>query len=251
MKDYKFKFIGMISVCMTTYNGEKYLKQQIESILYQLQEGDELIISDDGSTDNTINIIESFQSDKIILLNHKSEGRIYKNFENSIINSKNEFILLSDQDDIWLENKLSYFKNALFDYDLVISNCSIINESNNIILPYFYTKYSTFQKSFLGNLYKNSYLGCCMGFRRNILNIILPFPRGIANHDWWIGLICKFSKKKILYIDKPLLLYRKHNNNNSCTHEESKYSLYQKLLWRIIIIIQILKRRLLCMKMKF
>lgn len=233
-----------ISVCMATYNGEKFIKEQISSILYQLGNDDELIISDDGSTDNTINIIRSFNSNQIILLKHKNKSKIYKNFENALLHAKNEIIILSDQDDIWLENKIVHFRNALSDKDLIISNCRIINETGKIIEPLFYYQYSKFQKSFIGNLYKNTYLGCCMGFRKEMLDIILPFPLGISCHDSWIGLICKFNNKRIGYIDEPLLHYRKHAVNNTPTHEKSKYPLHQKIVWRIIYIFQILRRSL-------
>ncbi len=204
---------NLISVCMASYNGEKYIYDQIISILQYLDEGDELIISDDGSSDNTVKIIESFNTKQIKLITNKRRAKIYNNFENAIRHAKNSFILLSDQDDVWLENKLEIFRLNLYENDLVISNCRIIDGQGSIIEPLFFKYHSKFDESFIGNLYKNTYLGCCLGFRREILDIILPFPNGIANHDWWIGLICKFSNKKIKYINEPLLLYRRHGEN--------------------------------------
>jgi hypothetical protein len=80
-----------------------------------------------------------------------------------------------------------------------------------------------------------------MGFRRENLDIILPFPNGIANHDWWIGLICKFVNKQIKYINEPLLLYRRHETNNSFSGTSGN-PFYKKIYWRIIILIQIIRR---------
>lgn len=95
----------MISVCMATYNGEEYIKEQLESILCQLGEMDEIIISDDGSTDNTLNIIESYNDSRIkIHINTGKHGFVY-NFENALQKAKGEYIFLSDQDDIWLPEK--------------------------------------------------------------------------------------------------------------------------------------------------
>ena len=95
----------IISVAMATYNGEKYIKEQLDSILKQLNNNDEIIISDDGSTDNTINIINSYNDKRIRIIEgpHKS---VKQNFANAISNCKGKYIFLSDQDDIWLDYKV-------------------------------------------------------------------------------------------------------------------------------------------------
>ena len=96
----------MISVCMASYNGEKYIKEQIDSILKQLSDEDELVISDDGSTDNTLSVIQSIHDKRIKLIHNQGEHGYSRNFENALKNSKGDYIFLSDQDDVWKDNKV-------------------------------------------------------------------------------------------------------------------------------------------------
>jgi len=110
-----------ISVCMATYNGERYLKEQLDSILKQLSFTDEIIISDDGSQDRTIEIIESFGDSRIKLFHSTQQNLIY-NFENALSKASGDIIFLSDQDDIWYENKVEKSMYHLQKYGLVFSN---------------------------------------------------------------------------------------------------------------------------------
>ncbi len=100
----------MISVCIATYNGEKYIRPQIESIIVQLDPGDEIVISDDGSTDDTLNIIASFADDRIKVFDHSRDKKqkvkysfehVTRNFENALRHAKGDLIFLSDHDDFW------------------------------------------------------------------------------------------------------------------------------------------------------
>ena len=108
---------SMISVCMATYNGEKYLKDQLDSILKQIQSSDEVIISDDGSNDSTRYIIEKFQKEykNIYLVDGPKRG-VQKNFENALKHARGDILFLSDQDDIWMDGKvervLKEFENS-------------------------------------------------------------------------------------------------------------------------------------------
>ena len=115
----------MISVCMATYNGERYIKRQIDSILYQLGEDDELIISDDGSTDRTLEIIKKYNDSRIKIYEHIKKAELSKvkklrnfyyatsNFENALIHSRGEYIFLADQDDIWESEKVTSTSSCL------------------------------------------------------------------------------------------------------------------------------------------
>lgn len=229
----------MISVCMATYNGEKYIKKQINSILKQINKNDELIISDDGSTDKTKSILQSYAEKypNIRIIEGPQKG-VIKNFENALNNSKGDMIFLSDQDDIWLDNKV---KNVLkeFDkgFDLVLHDAIIVDKNENMIEEsFFYHRKS--KKGFLNNTIKNSYIGCCMAFSRNVLNYALPFPDSIEMHDWWIGLIAERVGKVSLLNDK-LLLYRRHGNNVSSFRH---YPLKKMISNRVYILFKLILR---------
>ena len=103
----------MISVCIATYNGEKYIKEQLDSILPQLKKLDEIIISDDKSKDKTLKIIKTLNDSRIKIFTNPKKGLI-SNFENAITKSSGDYIFLSDQDDIWHENKIQFYLTVLY-----------------------------------------------------------------------------------------------------------------------------------------
>lgn len=229
-----------ISVCMATYNGEKYIKEQLDSILSQIGENDKLIISDDSSTDNTVQIIKSFKDNRIkIFENQKFKSPIF-NFENALNNATGDIIVLSDQDDIWKANKIETIKKYMQNYDLVLSDADIIDEKGNILHKSFY-KLNGSKNGFIKNIVKNSYLGCTMAFNKKILDKSLPFPKDLPMHDWWIGLISEMYGKTY-FIEDKLINYRRHGNNASPTGEKSKYSFFQKVIFRLIMIKNLIKR---------
>lgn len=231
----------MVSVCIATYNGEKYIREQLASILKQLSSEDEIIISDDSSTDNTVNILRSYNDKRIkIFPNNHFYSPIY-NFENAIKHASGNYIFLADQDDIWLPNKVSRMYAKLKDFDLVISDCKIVDDKLNIIHESFFELYSS-RPGFLKNLYKNSYIGCCIAFRREILNYILPFPNKIAMHDSWIGLSVELHGS-VYFLEEPLLLYRRHGNNASYSGEKSQLSITFRIKYRIELFYNLIIRK--------
>lgn len=225
----------MISVCMATYNGGKYIKEQIDSILPQLGENDELVVSDDGSKDNTFSIIESYGDERIKLLyNHGKHGFV-GNFENALKQCKGDFIFLSDQDDIWKENKVSVVMGKLKDYSLVIHDAEIVDGEGNS-KGYTYSSGMHHSSSFLMNLWKTRWLGCCMAFRREVLNYCLPFPNKIEGHDYWIGMM-GMLKFRYLFMPDVLICYRRHGGNVSPSGEKSPNSLFYKIFvkrWNLL-----------------
>ncbi|MNQ31750.1 UDP-Glc:alpha-D-GlcNAc-diphosphoundecaprenol beta-1,3-glucosyltransferase WfgD [compost metagenome] len=229
----------MISVCMATYNGESYIKEQIQSILPQLKDGDELIVSDDGSTDNTLEIVFSFESLKIRVLQGPQNGLI-KNFENAINAAKGDYIFLCDQDDIWLENKVDVFKVA-FDNgaNLIVSDCRVVDANAKIINESFFSLRNS-RLGFLPNLLRNGFLGCCMAFKAELKPKILPFPKNIPMHDWWIGLVASLYGE-VVFINQPLILYRRHGNNASPTGDKSSFSLITQAAHRLSLCFYLMK----------
>jgi len=231
-----------ISVCMATYNGEKYIAEQLESILSQLSENDEVIVSDDSSSDRTAEIIKSFNDSRIKIYKNTKEKGYTRNFENALEKANGDIIFLSDQDDIWVENKVQKMTKILKESDFVVSDNSIVNENLEIINKSHFEVYKT-KKGFLTNLLLPRYVGACMAFKKNVLQKSLPFPNNakLSAHDYWISLIAEMYFKSYK-LDEQLLLYRRHGSNASSGGEKSKNSLSHKLKVRIYTLIHLLKR---------
>ncbi len=232
----------MISICIATYNGERFIKEQLDSILPQLSEEDEVIISDDSSTDRTVEIINSFHSKQITLL----EGGLFHsptfNFEHALKHTNHEVIFLSDQDDIWEKDKVQKMLQHLQTYDLVISDATIIDANGDPTGDTFYNINNSVP-GLINNLIKNSYIGCTMAFNRKVLVKVLPFPKSTPMHDWWIGLVAECFGK-VYFMQEPLTLYRRHETNASASAEKSPYSLGKKLSMRFTLLANLFLRGL-------
>ncbi len=223
----------MISVCIATYNGEAFILDQLLSVLTQLAPDDEVIVSDDISTDETLLKIQALNDPRIRILPASTKLGIIKNFERAISHASGEYIFLCDQDDIWLPCKVRRTIESLQSNILAVSDCKIVDMSLlEISLSFFALRNSA--PGFLKNIYKNSYLGCCMAFRKELVPYILPIPRSAPMHDMWIGLIAE-TVGKVNFIREPLVLYRRHGKNASPTAEKSNFSLYQQIKLRLTL----------------
>ena len=123
---------------------------------------------------------------------------------------------------------------------MVCGDCYVTDENLNILKNSFFD-FNNSSKGKFRNILKNSYLGCCMAFNRNVLNKSLPFPNNIAMHDWWIGIIGEFFFKTI-FLENKTLYFRRHSLNNSNTASKSIYSFKKKIIWRYNMIIQLIKK---------
>lgn len=206
---------NFVSVVMTTYNGEQFLRQQINSIVCQLRERDELIISDDGSTDGTIDIIGEYTDryPNVRLVKGPGLG-VVKNFENGLLYCNNRYIFLSDQDDVWSKHKievvLHYFRK--FDCTAIVHDAYVIDGEGNKIMDSWFAHRDS-GSGLIKNLIKNRHLGCCMAFDKKLLDYALPMP-DIEMHDWWLGLLSEKHGRSI-FIKNKLLQYRRHGDNTS------------------------------------
>ena len=230
----------MISVCLATYNGAPYIKEQITSVLNQLLENDELLIADDGSTDNTITIIESIHDSRLRIVGVGGKLGVVKNFERVLTEAKGQYVFLCDQDDIWLPNKVEECLQALEKNILVVTDCKVVDKSLNEISPSFFELRNS-GKGILKNIWKNTYLGCCMAFRRELLNIGLPIPAKIPMHDMWLGLLAE-TQGTVLFLPQNLSLYRRHHLAVSPTAGKSNLSIFKKLYIRVVLVACILNR---------
>lgn len=229
-----------VSVCIATFNGSLYIKEQLESILCQLNDSDEIIISDDNSTDRTIAIIREIADKRIKVFSNDGERGCAKNFENAIKKSTGDVIFLADQDDIWDPRKVALCLEALKRYDFVVSDCSIVNEGLTEINDSYYN-FRKCKKGLFANLVRFSYLGCCMAFRESIKDRILPFPENqkLFTHDNWIFLISALFYK-VGYLDEKLIKYRRHLTNASGGGEKTTNSIYFMLAYRSYIVLCLL-----------
>lgn len=230
----------MISVCIATYNARKYIHSQIISILDQLSPEDEIIVSDDVSTDDTVDVILKINDPRIKVIKGNSRLGVIKNFERSLYAAKGELIFLSDQDDIWLPNKISLCKVQLDRFLLVVTDCVVVDANLNSLSPSFFALKKS-RKGIMRNIYRNSYIGCCIAFRRELLDIALPFPVGIPMHDVWLGILAEI-KGDVAFLPNKLLLYRRHGNNLSGL--DSHFSLLKKIKMRISLILNFFIRLL-------
>lgn len=220
---------------MATYNGAEYIKEQIDSILVQLSSGDELIISDDGSTDGTLSILETYAAaDPRIHVLHHNRGCYTKNFENAIRAAQGDYIFLSDQDDVWLPEKVKQiilcFKQTGADF--LVSNAELVDGEKNSFGITAFEKGNT-RTGFIHNLLHTSYIGACMAFRREVLNVFLPIPgnpKYIA-HDYWLACVSELYYHTEL-IREPLILYRRHGDNTSPAFGTSNLSVPERVFKR-------------------
>lgn len=222
-----------ISVCIASYNGEQFISQQLQTILPQLLLGDEIVISDDSSTDATIDLINAFQDDRIRLFADQIFHSPTYNFEHALMQATGEIIFLSDQDDEWVEGWIELALSELRTVSLVVCDADVINSQGRM-------RASSAAKIYRGgkrkpgvirNLYRNGYIGCCCAFRREVLEAALPFPKKLPWHDWWIGLVADlfFSTR---FIQERKIRYRRHGKNASRTGEGSTSTLAEILCMR-------------------
>ncbi len=234
----------MISVCMATYNGEKYIKEQLDSILSQLESDDELLISDDGSTDNTISIIQSYNDSRIHILNHvpnssySGHEKVSSNFENALKNAHGDYIFLSDQDDIWCKDKVKKCVNEMQSSLFVVHNMKIIDENGNMVKNPRYND-NPLPKNWLAIVYHMRLWGCCMAFRKECLAFILPFPDRLLAHDYWLAALC-IKKVRCSYIELPLINYREHSDSVSYKRHRS---IFYKISYRFKLLFEIMGRK--------
>ncbi len=207
-----------ISVAVAVYNGEKYIREQMDSILKNLTASDEVIVSDDGSSDATVKILEEYQNGEIPVRIIAGPGKgIKQNINAALEQCRGQYIFMSDQDDVWTDNKVRIVMQYLGKNgcSLVCHDAQVMNaDLTRVQMPSFFS-YRGSKPGFLNNLLKNRYMGCCMAFEKNLLSYVLPIPDEIEMHDQWIGIINDLKGRNSVFIRDKLLLYRRHDANVS------------------------------------
>ena len=211
-----------VDILLATYNGEKYLREQIDSILNQTHTEFRLLISDDGSTDGTIEILKEYKEKdgRIDVFFQENNLGVVKNFEFLLEKVEAKYYMFSDQDDIWKETKIEKSLNKIEEgFDLVYSDLEVVDENLNVTYSSYWKlkgiynkikKYNNFESLYLNNFIT----GCTMISKKELINSFMPLPNTskFVLHDYWISLIIS-QNGKIAYIEEPLIKYRQHKNN--------------------------------------
>ena len=234
----------MLSIALCTYNGEQYLKEQLESFANQSLLPDELVVCDDGSSDGTIEILQMFSLcapfEVKVIQNEKSLG-IVKNFSKAIEYCSGEYIAISDQDDIWMYEKLKETVGLLKVMEkkygkefplLVHSDLTVVDVDLNILnesmMKSQHIENEDIPSRALGTLLANNYVtGCTVVINKALKNLSLPIPREAIMHDRWLALVAA-SSGKIGFVDQPLILYRQHGNNQVGARKYFSYNNVKK-----------------------
>jgi glycosyltransferase involved in cell wall biosynthesis len=202
---------------MATYNGQLFVKEQILSILNQLSSRDELVISDDGSNDETLSIVSEISDPRIKIFKNKNIGHV-GNFQRAIKFADGDFIFLSDQDDIWESQKIKkimYIFNSFPDVSL-IQHSFVKVDSDGIPLEIKKNSKKSIKLVrvvfFLKQFFKPDFYGCASAFRSSLKESLIPFPRCVYAHDHWI-LIAALLQGGVYYLDDALIFYRQHDAN--------------------------------------
>lgn len=200
----------LISIVLCTYNGEKFLREQIDSLLTQTYRNIEIIISDDASDDGTVQILQYYGENfpvKVFL--QEANLGVSKNFEFAVQQSTGAFIAFSDQDDIWLPEKIEAMYQAIGDYFLIYSDSELVDENGNSL----HRKLSALRRMYTGNkttgfVFSNVVWGHTILINRKLLDSAMPCPDGIP-HDIWMGFKAA-TITGIKYLDQCLTKYRQH-----------------------------------------
>ena len=234
-----------VQILLATYNGEKFLREQLDSIINQEYKFWELLIHDDGSFDDTISILNEYQNNypnKIkLLIDQKVFSSASKNFFHLIKHRSSEANLycLCDQDDIWHRDKLKFILDIYnskedngptlihSDLSLVDSKGKLLEKSHNRLIKnqkYFITKDTA--------LYYNPVPGCAMSINSALADKI-SYCKYMVMHDWWILLYAMKIDSNVLYINTPLVKYRQHSGNVLGYEKNNILKLFIRLLFKI------------------
>lgn len=215
----------MVDILLASYCGEKYLKSQLDSLLNQTYKDTKIIIRDDGSTDNSVEIINDYCSrypDKVFSVTGEPTGSALKNFARLLECSDGDYVMFCDQDDVWLPNKVETTLAAMQTAEgegkdipvLVHSDLKVVDGELNVISNSFFD----FQKLTPDNtsiphlLVQNHVTGCTMMINRALKQKCGKIPDDCIMHDWWLALVAAIFGE-IVCVYKPTMLYRQHGNN--------------------------------------
>jgi glycosyltransferase involved in cell wall biosynthesis len=217
-----------VDIVLATYNGDRYLEAQLESILAQDYPHWQLIIRDDGSSDRTIQIIQTYlqkEPSRLHWMDRDSSQNfgVIQNFNRLLIKAAADYTFLCDQDDVWQPNKLSESLAIMQQIEqrwgkeipiLVYSDLTVVTDQMRVVHPSFWQAHRLNpQRCALRDLLlRNMITGCTVVINQALRQCALPIPHNAFMHDWWLGLVAT-SCGQIGYLSQPTVLYRQHGNN--------------------------------------
>jgi len=214
----------LISIVLATYNGEKFLAKQLDSLFNQTYQNVEIIAVDDYSNDNTLNILNNYATkhDKFKVIQNERNLGYVKNFEKGFLLANGDYIAPCDQDDIWLPQKIEVLLNNINDYPIAYCNSEFIDSEDNLIGDNLgdRTNFSDFDSPLM-YVIGASAPGHAMLIRKDIVMNAMPFPV-LFSHDNWLGFVATFSGS-LKFVDQMLVHYRRHDSNVfSTVHKKKK-----------------------------
>jgi glycosyltransferase involved in cell wall biosynthesis len=239
------------SICMATYNGERYLADQVNSILSQMGEKDELVVVDDASNDGTVGYFKRIGDPRIrVFLNESNIGHV-QSFARAIGLARGTYILMADQDDIWIEGRLAALRQALdAGPALVSSNSEFMDGEDHPILQLHpdllaedSARYAVnIARIFTGNAH---YDGCTMGMTQELRDAVLPIPGYVESHDLWIAMTANLARSNA-HLGRRTLRRRVHGSNASVIRRSLKRKLWSRAIFFLSlfhIVLRLLMRR--------
>jgi len=221
----------LVSIAMCTYNGERFLREQLNSLIKQTYNNIELIIVDDGSSDKTIELIQEYieNDNRIKLYQNENNLGFVKNFEQAISLCSGDYIALADQDDIWYLNKIEVFLTEIKNNILIYSDADLIDKESiltgkQLIRP---KKNLVSGRCYKSLLFYNCVSGNTMMFKKELVTKILPIQDGFSFHDVWIAFIAS-TLGTICYTDKAMIKYRRYDEQITATLEKNYKSFFDR-----------------------
>ena len=230
-----------IDILLSTYNGSKFLHELMVSLLQQTWQDWTLLVRDDGSTDDTVAIIQDYADrypDQIVLFKDNDQHLgPSQSFSRLLEHAHADYIMFCDQDDVWLNHKVEWTLRKMMELEqefpgqplLVHTDLTVVDQNLRVLSDSYwkYQKLDPMRNHFNHLLVQNMVTGCTMMINRPLRDLILPVPQQAVMHDWWIALVASMSSG-IYHIERPTILYRQHNSNKVGAH---KYSL--RYFWSI------------------
>lgn len=230
-------------MCVASYRGAAYVREQLESILAQLGPHDEVVVVDDASPDDSVDVIRGIDDSRIHLIEQPVNRGYVRTFEHALLESRGDVVLLADQDDVWAPGRVDAMRRALANADVVAGNLDLLGEARPISGPLGIREWRLPRvgrrapiRNALGVLGGvMPYFGCAMGFRRSFAHRVTPFPNWLyESHDLWLALVGNLAGEMV-HIDDVVTLRRLHDSNASPSRPRS--------------IVHVLRSRLLVLRM--